>query len=259
MKTILNNFILSFPHRIGKEFISRAFVDADFAGDNITRRSRTGFLVMINNEPLYWFSKKQSSMETNSFGSEFVAMRQCCEYLRGLWYKLRMMGIPVNNQCFIFGANKSVLWNTTIPDSILKKEKQVFLITLCLKGLVWMNREPPILRLMTIQQTSWPRIFQLERIDIGKRGCVYLIFIQELMNLTRQTIECCISMIVLRGLLIVLIYIYCIIILNFLRYWIFEYYMIHKRDIKINFVNGSATVQYRRIYRQLLVSAIGSK
>ena len=91
------------PRSPGKEFIIRSYVDADFAGDSLTRRSRSGFIVMLNNAPLYWFSKKQSSMETSSFNSEFVAMWQCCEYLKGLWYKLRMMGIPVNNPCFVYG------------------------------------------------------------------------------------------------------------------------------------------------------------
>ncbi len=110
------------PRGIGKEFIIRAYVDADFAGDNIIRRSRAGFIIMLNNAPLFWFSKKQSSMETSSFGSEFVAMRQCCEYLKGIRYKLKMIGISVNNPCFIFGDNKSVPWNTTVPDSMLKKK-----------------------------------------------------------------------------------------------------------------------------------------
>ena len=67
-------------------------------------------------------SKKQGSCETSTFGSEFVAMKQCCEYLRGLKYKLRMMGIPVTNPAFIFGDNQSILWNTTVPDSTLKKK-----------------------------------------------------------------------------------------------------------------------------------------
>ena len=71
------------PRAIGKEFIIRAFVDADFAGDSLIRRSRTGFVVFINGSPVYWMLKKQSSLETSSFGREFVAMRQCCEYLRG--------------------------------------------------------------------------------------------------------------------------------------------------------------------------------
>ena len=49
-------------------------------------------------------------------------MKSCCEYLRGLRYKLRMMGIPVNGLTYISGDNQSVLANTTI--STLKKKSQ---------------------------------------------------------------------------------------------------------------------------------------
>ena len=69
-------------------------------------------------------SKKQGSCETSTFGSEFVAMKQCCEYLRGLRYKLRMMGIPVEGPTYIFGDNQSVLYNTSIPESTLQKKAQ---------------------------------------------------------------------------------------------------------------------------------------
>lgn len=34
------------------------------------------------------------------------------------------MGIPVNGCCYIYGDNKSVLGNTTIPESTLKKKSQ---------------------------------------------------------------------------------------------------------------------------------------
>lgn len=33
-----------------------------------------------------------------------------------------MMGIPVENPCFIYGDNQSVLWNTSVPESMLKKK-----------------------------------------------------------------------------------------------------------------------------------------
>ena len=33
----------------------------------------------------------------STFGSKFMAIKHCCEYLNGLRYKLRMMGVPVNN------------------------------------------------------------------------------------------------------------------------------------------------------------------
>jgi hypothetical protein len=112
------------PKPRGLGFVMRSFVDADHAGDTITRRSRTGFFVFLNSAPIYWMSKKQSSVETSSFGSEFTVMKQCTEYLRGLRYKLRMMGIPCEGPAYVYGDNQSVLANTTIPDSTLKKKSQ---------------------------------------------------------------------------------------------------------------------------------------
>ena len=112
------------PESRGIGFVMRAKVDADHAGDTITRQSRTGFIVYLNSAPIYWMSKKQTSIETSSFGSEFIAMKQCCEHIRGLRYKLRMMGIPCEGPAYIYGDNQSVLANTTIPDSTLKKKSQ---------------------------------------------------------------------------------------------------------------------------------------
>jgi hypothetical protein len=112
------------PEPRGQGFVMRAKVDADHASDTVTRRSRTGFLVYLNSAPIYWWSKKQTSVESSSFGSEFIAMKQCCEYIRGLRYKLRMMGIPCEGPAYIYGDNQSVLANTTIPDSTLKKKSQ---------------------------------------------------------------------------------------------------------------------------------------
>jgi hypothetical protein len=109
------------PEPRGQGFVISSKVDADRASDSVTRRSRTGFLVWIN---CYFLSKKQTSVETSSFGSQFVAMKLCCEYLRGLRYKLRIMRIPVNGPCYISGDNQSVLANTTEPGSLLKKKSQ---------------------------------------------------------------------------------------------------------------------------------------
>ena len=94
----------------------------DHAGDLVTRRSRTGFLIFLNSAPIFWYSKRQTSCETSSFGSEFVAMKQCCEYIQGLRYKLHMMGIPVELPTYIFGDNQSVLVNSSKPHSSLKKK-----------------------------------------------------------------------------------------------------------------------------------------
>jgi hypothetical protein len=107
------------PEPRGMGFVMRVKVDGDHASDTTTRRSRTGFIIYLNCAPVYWMSKKQTSVESSSFGSEFIAMKQCCEYLGGLRYKLRMMGIPCDGPAYIEGENQSVLANTTIPDSTL--------------------------------------------------------------------------------------------------------------------------------------------
>ena len=112
------------PQPRGMGFVIRSYVDVDHVGDSITRRSRTGFLMYLNSAPVYWMSKKQTSVETRSFGSEFIVMKQCTEYIRGFRYKLSMMGIPCTSPAFIYGDNQSVLANTTIPDSTLKKKSQ---------------------------------------------------------------------------------------------------------------------------------------
>ena len=108
----------------------RAKVDADHASNMVTRRSRTGCLVYLNCALIYLWSKKQTSVETSSFGYEFIVMKHCCEFLHSLRYKLHMMGIPCEAPMYIYGDNQSVLANTTIPNSTLKKKSKALHIIL---------------------------------------------------------------------------------------------------------------------------------
>jgi hypothetical protein len=98
-----------------------AFVDADHAGDRVTRRSRTGVLIYINRSPIR-FSKRQNSVETSTFGSEFVALKIVTEMIQGLQYKLCMMGIPIDGPAKVLCDNMLVVYNTTAPESVLKKK-----------------------------------------------------------------------------------------------------------------------------------------
>ena len=99
-------------------------IDTDHVTDTITKRSRTDFFVYLNCVPIYWMSKKQNSVESSFFGSEFRAMKQYTEYFRDLRYKLRIINILVMGPVYVHSDNQSVLANTTIPDSILKKKSQ---------------------------------------------------------------------------------------------------------------------------------------
>ena len=98
------------------------YVDADHAHCQVTRRSVTGIVLFVNNMPIRWYSKKQSTVETSTYGSELVAARIAVELILEIRYVLRMLGVPIKEPALLLGDNMSVVLNTTIPASILKKK-----------------------------------------------------------------------------------------------------------------------------------------
>ena len=52
------------PKPLGKSVDINAFVDADHAGNKVTRRSHTGVLIYCNMAPILWYSKKQNTIES---------------------------------------------------------------------------------------------------------------------------------------------------------------------------------------------------
>ena len=97
-------------------------IDSDHAGEKRTRCSRTAFIIFCNLAPIIWLSKQQATIETSVFGAEFVAMKHGIKMLRGLRYKIRMMGIPLSGPMYIYGDNKSQVTNSSRPESTLKKK-----------------------------------------------------------------------------------------------------------------------------------------
>jgi hypothetical protein len=77
--------------------------------DVTTGKLVTGILHLINKTPLDWYSKKQSTVETATYGSEFVAARICVEQIIDLRSTLRYRGVPVREKYYMFGDNKSVV------------------------------------------------------------------------------------------------------------------------------------------------------
>ena len=76
----------------------------------------------MNMSLIYWYSKKQSTIETSVFGTEFVAMKVGIKTLCAIQYKLRMVGIPISGVSYLYGDNMSVINNTSKPESTLKKK-----------------------------------------------------------------------------------------------------------------------------------------
>ena len=107
----------------GKSSELRMWVDSDHAGDKVTRRSRTGYFIFLNTALINWLSKKQSTIEGSVFGAEFIAMKNGVEALRGIRYKLRMMSVALTGPNYVYGNNMSVIYNTSQPESTLRKKR----------------------------------------------------------------------------------------------------------------------------------------
>jgi len=110
------------PEERGKQVRMTCYVDADHAGCRVTRRSHTGIIIFVNRAPILWYSKRQNTVETSTFGSEFIAMKTAVEMSEGLRYKLRMMGVPIDGPTTVFCDNDTVVTQTTKPESVLKKK-----------------------------------------------------------------------------------------------------------------------------------------
>ena len=112
------------PNPQGKMASITCYVDADHARDNVTRRSVTGIVLLINNTPMMYLSKRQGTVETSTYGSELVASRIAVDMIIEQRYKLRMLGIKLEKTSLLVGDNMSVVLNTTLPSSNLKKKHQ---------------------------------------------------------------------------------------------------------------------------------------
>ena len=72
--------------------------------------------------PIIWYSKKQSTAKTSTFGSEYVALKIGTEMIVGLRVKLQMMGVPLDGSTNIFCDNKSVVKLLVKPEVSLKNK-----------------------------------------------------------------------------------------------------------------------------------------
>ena len=90
------------------------YADADWAADNITRKSITGNLVKLAGAPVSWVSRKQKTIALSSTEAEYMSMSDTARqliWIKSLYHELgfKVHGIELNidNQGAIFiGQNQ---------------------------------------------------------------------------------------------------------------------------------------------------------
>ena len=109
------------PRPLGLRIIITSFVDANLYHDMISGKSVTGILHFFNKTPIDWYSKLQSTVETATFGSEYIAARICTEQITDLRTTLRYLGVPVEGPSYMFGDNETVVNTASEPHGKLHK------------------------------------------------------------------------------------------------------------------------------------------
>ena len=61
------------------------FSDADYANDEATRRSVSGYIFLLGNSPISWKSQIQRNVTLSTAEAEFVSLTECAKH--GIWLK----------------------------------------------------------------------------------------------------------------------------------------------------------------------------
>ena len=113
------------PDPLGKSVTTTPTVDANLNHCLATGRSVTGCLHFVNHTPIDSYSKRQATVETATYGSEFVASKTATEQIIDLRHTLRYLGVPIKTKSYLFGDNRSVVTSSTLPHSTLGKRHNI--------------------------------------------------------------------------------------------------------------------------------------
>ncbi|KAL6276027.1 hypothetical protein ACE6H2_019628 [Prunus campanulata] len=87
----------------------QAYSDSDWAGDLNTRRSTTGFVVLLGHNPISWQSKKQGSVSRSSTEAEYRALANTAADLAWIRQVLLDLKVCLPQPPTIFCDNLSAL------------------------------------------------------------------------------------------------------------------------------------------------------
>ena len=113
------------PEPLDEAVISTTTMDANLNHCLATGKSLTGCLHFVDKTPVDCYSKKQATVQTATYGSEFVAAKTATEQIMDIRQTLRHLGAPIGAKSFLFGDNRSVVTSATLPHSTLTKRHNI--------------------------------------------------------------------------------------------------------------------------------------
>jgi len=84
-----------------------AYADSDWASDRIDRKSITGWIAMVNGDPVSWASKKQKVVSQSTCEAELYAEAAAINEIKWLCGLMKEIGLNVTSTPIIYGDNQS--------------------------------------------------------------------------------------------------------------------------------------------------------
>ena len=103
------------PIPLGDPVVLTHYFDANLLHNLVDGKSVTGCLHFINKTPIMWYSKKQNTIETATYGAEFSASSTCLEQVVDLRHTLRYLGVNVGPVSYVFGDNAAMITSSNFP------------------------------------------------------------------------------------------------------------------------------------------------
>jgi hypothetical protein len=113
------------PTPLGKRVTLIHWFDANLMHDVLSGKAVTGCIHFANKTPMMWYSKKQSTTETATYGAEFCAGRTCIEQVVDLRNTFRYLGVPIHDISYVFGDNESMINSSNFPYARLHKRHNI--------------------------------------------------------------------------------------------------------------------------------------
>ena len=91
------------------QLVINAYCDADWANDMDERKSTTGYIIMINDCPVIWNSKKQSTIALSSAEAEYMAISGTVQEIIWMVQLLHELHVNIKLPVDIYCDNKSAI------------------------------------------------------------------------------------------------------------------------------------------------------
>ena len=111
------------PRPLGKELLIRCYVDADFAGDLFQDDLGPVLLLSSTWRLSIGFQRNKAQLRLAHLGVNFALWSNVLNIFEGCvtnygWWGFEWKTLAI----YLYGDNHSVLWNTSVPESTLKKK-----------------------------------------------------------------------------------------------------------------------------------------